>query len=112
MYTGQVEYRGGAAAVLGRARHDFEAGDYRWVAQVCHHLVFAAPANRPAREPFADALEQIGDQSEDSTWPNAYPVPYTHLTPPANRKGESTLGRCGGQKKKGKQKRRINPPHD
>src|SRR4029079_13745075 len=28
-----VEYMGGAAAVIARARDDFEAGNYRWVAQ-------------------------------------------------------------------------------
>ncbi len=67
-----VEYMGGAAAVLERARRDFEAGDYRWVAQVSHHLVFADPADRAARELCADALEQLGYQSESSTWRNAF----------------------------------------
>ena len=67
-----VEYMGGAPAVLERARRDFEAGDYRWVAQVCHHLVFADPSDLAARALCADALEQLGYQSESSTWRNAY----------------------------------------
>jgi alkyl sulfatase BDS1-like metallo-beta-lactamase superfamily hydrolase len=67
-----LEYMGGADAVLDRARKDFDAGDYRWVAQVTHHVVFADPSHRAARELGADALEQLGYQSESSTWRNAY----------------------------------------
>ena len=39
-----VEYMGGADAILERARVDFEAGEYRWVAQVLNHVVFADAA--------------------------------------------------------------------
>src|SRR4030081_3762364 len=56
----QVEYMGGAEAVLKRARADFATGQYRWVASVTSQLVFADPANRAARELGADALEQLG----------------------------------------------------
>jgi alkyl sulfatase BDS1-like metallo-beta-lactamase superfamily hydrolase len=68
----QVEYMGGADAVLKRAREDFKAGQYRWVASVMSQLVFADPANREARDLGADALEQLGYQSEAATWRNAY----------------------------------------
>ncbi|HEV7599613.1 MAG TPA: alkyl sulfatase dimerization domain-containing protein [Bradyrhizobium sp.] len=68
----QVEYMGGADAVLKRARDDFGAGQYRWVASVTSQLVFADPANRAARDLGADALEQLGYQSEAATWRNAY----------------------------------------
>lgn len=68
----QVEYMGGAEAVLKRARADFAAGQYRWVAGVTSQLVFADPANKAARELGADALEQLGYQSEAATWRNAY----------------------------------------
>ncbi len=68
----QVEYMGGADAVLKRAREDFKAGQYRWVASVTSQLVFADPANKAARELGADALEQLGYQSEAATWRNAY----------------------------------------
>ena len=67
-----VAYMGGAEAVLDRARTDFAAGEYRWVAQVMYHLVFAEPDNRAARELGADALEQLGYQAESATWRNAY----------------------------------------
>jgi hypothetical protein len=63
-----VEYMGGADAVIMRARDDFKAGNYRWVASVMNKVVFADPANRTARELGADALEQLGYQTEAATW--------------------------------------------
>ena len=67
-----VDYMGGAEAVLARARQSFEAGDYRWVAQVVNHVVFADPGNREARELQADALEQLGYQAEAGPWRSFY----------------------------------------
>ena len=67
-----VEYMGGADAVIARAQDDFKAGNYRWVASVMSQVVFADPANRKARELGADALEQLGYQSEAAPWRNAY----------------------------------------
>lgn len=68
----RVEYMGGADAVIRRARDDFNAGQYRWVARVMSDVVFADPANKDARGLGADALEQLGYQSEAATWRNAY----------------------------------------
>ncbi|MGH8784820.1 MAG: alkyl/aryl-sulfatase [Cupriavidus necator] len=67
-----VEYMGGAQAVLALAHRDFERGEYRWVAEVMNHLVFAQPTLREARELGAAALEQMGFQSESATWRNAF----------------------------------------
>ena len=67
-----VEAMGGADAVLARGREAYEKGDYRWVAQLVNHLVFAEPENRPARLLQARALEQLGYQSENATWRNIY----------------------------------------
>ncbi|MEI8145083.1 MAG: alkyl sulfatase dimerization domain-containing protein [Alphaproteobacteria bacterium] len=67
-----IEYMGGAAAVITRARADFAAGNYRWVASITRELVFADPKNREARELGADALEQLGYQAEAGTWRNAF----------------------------------------
>jgi linear primary-alkylsulfatase len=67
-----VEYMGGARAVTDRARKDFEAGNYRWVAEVMNQVVFADPDNMEARALAADAMEQLGYQSESATWRNAY----------------------------------------
>jgi alkyl sulfatase BDS1-like metallo-beta-lactamase superfamily hydrolase len=67
-----VEYMGGAAAAIDRAKADFAAGNYRWVASVMNQVVFADPANKQARALGADALEQLGFQAEAATWRNAY----------------------------------------
>ena len=67
-----VEYMGGAEAVLQRARKDFAQGEYRWVAQVLDHVIFADPGNTTARELAADALEQLGYQAESGPWRNFY----------------------------------------
>lgn len=67
-----VELMGGAEAVLERARTSFEEGDYRWVAEVVNHVVFAEPGNAAARELQADALEQLGYGAENATWRNFY----------------------------------------
>ncbi|WP_316219186.1 MULTISPECIES: alkyl/aryl-sulfatase [unclassified Bradyrhizobium] len=67
-----IDYMGGADAVLARAREDFKAGQYRWVASIMSQLVFADPENKAARALGADALEQLGYQSEAATWRDAY----------------------------------------
>ena len=67
-----VEYMGGSKALLAKAREDFAAGNYRWVAQVVNNVVFAEPDNKEARELQADALEQLGYQSESGPWRSVY----------------------------------------
>lgn len=67
-----VEYMGGAGKIIEGARADFAKGEYRWVAQVMYHVVFADPDNKEGRELMADALEQMGYQAESATWRNAY----------------------------------------
>lgn len=67
-----IQYMGGLDAVIAKARDDFKIGDYRWVAQVMNHAVFAFPDNKDAAELQADAFEQLGYQAEASTWRNAY----------------------------------------
>ncbi len=74
-----VEYMGGAAAVLERARADFEAGEYRWVAEVLNRVVFADPegadpSTAEATQLLADTLEQLGYQAESGPWRNFYLV--------------------------------------
>ena len=67
-----VEFMGGADAALARAQASFDKGEYRWVAQVTNHIVFADPANEAARRLQADALEQLGYQSESAVFRNFY----------------------------------------
>ncbi len=67
-----VELAGGPEALLAAAHTAFDAGDYRWVAELVNHLVFADPTNQAARDLQADTLEQLGYQSESATFRNAY----------------------------------------
>ncbi len=67
-----LEYMGSAQAVMAKARLAFKAGDYRWVAQIMNHVVFAEPDNQAAKGLQADALEQLGYQAESGIWRNHY----------------------------------------
>lgn len=77
-----IEYAGSAEAVLQKAKADFEKGEYQWVATVTNHLVFDDPENKEARYLCADALEQLGYQSENGLWRNAYLSATTELRNP------------------------------
>lgn len=67
-----VELMGGAKSVLAKARESYEKGEYRWVAQLVNHVVFADPGNQEAKALQADALEQLGYQAESAVWRNFY----------------------------------------
>ena len=67
-----VEFMGGAAAVIKKAQEYYDKGDYRWVAEVVNHVVFADPNNKAAKELQARALEQLGYQAESGPWRNFY----------------------------------------
>ncbi len=67
-----VELAGGPDALLAKAREAYERGEYRWVAELVNHLVFADPANADARALQADALEQMGYQAESGPWRDFY----------------------------------------
>ncbi len=67
-----IEWMGGPDAVLAKAREAYARGEYRWVAQIGNEVVFADPTNAAARALQADALEQLGYQTENATWRNAY----------------------------------------
>jgi len=67
-----VELAGGADQLLVKARTAFARGDYRWVAELVNHLVFADPANAEARALQAETLEQLGYQAESGPWRDFY----------------------------------------
>ncbi|MGJ7507216.1 alkyl/aryl-sulfatase [Variovorax sp. GT1P44] len=87
-----VAAMGGEAAVLATARKAFEAGDYRWVAELVNHVVFANPDNAAARLLQADTLEQLGYQAEAGTWRNAYLVAAKELRDGNLKPSTSTQG--------------------
>ncbi|MFD0034601.1 alkyl/aryl-sulfatase [Streptomyces sp. NPDC055059] len=74
-----VEFMGGADAVVDKARGSFEAGDYRWAAEVLNHVVFAQPDHAAGRELLADTYEQLGYGAENGTWRNFYLSGATEL---------------------------------
>lgn len=67
-----VEYMGGEAAVLTKAKADFDKGEYRWVSEALKHVVFANPNNSDAKNLLADTYEQLGYQAESGPWRSVY----------------------------------------
>lgn len=82
-----VALAGGADALLQHARSAFDRGEYRWVAELLNHLVFADPSNDEARALQADTFEQLGYQAESATFRNAYLMGAQELRqgPPGQR---------------------------
>jgi alkyl sulfatase BDS1-like metallo-beta-lactamase superfamily hydrolase len=86
---------GGAEAVLAAGRAAFEAGDYRWVAELVNHLVFAEPENGEARVLQADALEQMGYQAESGPWRAFYLTGAQELRTPRPKSDTPRQGAAG-----------------
>jgi alkyl sulfatase BDS1-like metallo-beta-lactamase superfamily hydrolase len=63
---------GGAEQVLEAAKIAYDKGEYRWVAELLNHLVFAEPNNKAAKQLLAQTYQQLGYQAEASTWRNSY----------------------------------------
>ena len=85
-----VEYMGGPSAAIAKARDDFKAGDYRWVAEVMDQVVFADPSNRDARDLAADAFEQMGYGAENGPTRSSYLLAAQKLRSNAPDTGRST----------------------
>ena len=67
-----VEFMGGAEAILHKASESMQRGEYRWVAEVLNHLVFAQPDNDAALQMQAYAYRQLGYQAESGPWRDIY----------------------------------------
>ena len=74
-----VAFMGGADAVVEKARASYDAGDWRWVAEVLTHVVFAEPGHAAARSLLADTFERLAFGSENGTWRNVYLSGATEL---------------------------------
>jgi alkyl sulfatase BDS1-like metallo-beta-lactamase superfamily hydrolase len=86
-----VGFMGGPDAVVAKALVAFEAGDYRWVAEVLNHVVFGFPEHVAGRALQADTYEQLGYQAESATFRNAYLTAAHELRvgPPQGRRAMS-----------------------
>lgn len=67
-----VEWFGGEETALKKATESYQKGEYRWVAEVLKHVIFANPENVAAKNLQADAFEQIAYQSESGIWRDLY----------------------------------------
>lgn len=67
-----MAFMGGAENLLKKAQASFDEGNYRWVAEVVNHLVFAEPENESARALLARTYDQLGYQSESGPWRDVY----------------------------------------
>ncbi len=67
-----VDMMGGSQAILERAQADFDKGEYRWVAEVMNHLVFAQPENQAAKALLAQTYDQMGYMAESGPWRDVY----------------------------------------
>ncbi len=67
-----VEAMGGAAAVKQTANEAFARGEYRWVATLLDHVVFANPNDAEAKELLARAYDQLGYVAESGPWRSVY----------------------------------------
>jgi alkyl sulfatase BDS1-like metallo-beta-lactamase superfamily hydrolase len=70
--TRYVKAMGGEAEVIRKARESYAQSDYRWVAELMKHAVFADPSNTEAKNLLADAYEQLGYQAESGPWRSVY----------------------------------------
>ena len=70
--TRYMRAMGGVDAVLEEGHRAFAEGDYRWVAELMAHAVFADPSNLQARELEARALEQLAYGAESAPWRNFF----------------------------------------
>ncbi|MGW1676195.1 alkyl/aryl-sulfatase [Saccharopolyspora sp. NPDC002376] len=67
-----VEFMGGADTTVEKAHACFDVGDYRWVAEVLNHVVFAYPDHAEARRLQARTFEKLAYGAENGTWRNFY----------------------------------------
>ncbi|MCL1068492.1 MBL fold metallo-hydrolase [Shewanella olleyana] len=67
-----MEFMGGEKEVIKKATASFNKGEYRWVAEVMKHAVFANPKSTEAKELLADSYEQLGYQAESGPWRSVY----------------------------------------
>jgi alkyl sulfatase BDS1-like metallo-beta-lactamase superfamily hydrolase len=82
-----VEIMGGADKVVSAAQTAFDKGEYRWAAELLNQAVFGDPSSKSAKELLAKTYDQMGYQSEASTWRNSYLTAAMEL-----RQGPPTKG--------------------
>ncbi len=82
-----VAMMGGADVILSKAQADFDKGEYRWVAELLNHLVFAQPDNTAAKALLAQTYDQLAYQAESAPWRDVYLTGALELRQGAPKKG-------------------------
>lgn len=67
-----VALAGGTDRLQAEAQKAYDAGDFRWAAELLKHAVYADADNRAARELLARSFEQMGYMAEAAPWRNFY----------------------------------------
>ncbi len=82
-----VKFMGGAENVMTQAQASYDKGDYRWVAEVLNHLVFAESGNNKAKKLLAQTYDQLGYQAESGPWRDVYLTGANELRHGSPKKG-------------------------
>jgi len=67
-----IDLMGGEKNVLANAELSYTKGEYRWVAELLNHLVFANKDNESAKSLLAKTYRQLAYQAESGAWRNFY----------------------------------------
>ncbi|HLG81633.1 MAG TPA: alkyl sulfatase dimerization domain-containing protein [Bradyrhizobium sp.] len=67
-----VALAGGIDNIMAAAQKAYDAGDFRWAAEILKQAVYAEPANTAAKELLARSFEQMGYMAESGPWRNFY----------------------------------------
>lgn len=84
-----VALAGGVDNMVAAARKAFDAGDFRWAAELLKHAVYAEPGNTAAKELLARTFEQMGYMAESAPWRNFYLTGAFELRNGAPKTGKS-----------------------
>ena len=82
-----VALAGGIDKLVASAQQSYDAGDYRWAAELLKHAVYAEPDHKAAKELMAKAFEQMGYMAESGPWRNVYLTGALELRQGAPAKG-------------------------
>lgn len=74
-----VDLIGGVDQIVTKSQEAFDAGDFRWAAEILNHAVFAQPDHQGARRLLADTYEQLGYGAENGPWRNFFMSGCTEL---------------------------------
>ncbi len=88
-----LELMGGTDKVVSAAQAAYDKGDYRWAAELLSQAVYGDPSSKAAKALLANTYDQMGYQSEASTWRNSYLTAAQELRegPPAKGLSKATF---------------------